>query len=128
MSDNELLQTLIQKVDNLEKTFIALNANLIQQNIELSKKVNGKLPDPTPVNDETNGNGSNGSNGSTTGTKEIYYYKNNGKIIIHGPGTYDNKDKFREYGGWNSVNKTWDLVIEENKLIEILPNIIMKEK
>ena len=116
MSDNELLQTLIQKVDNLEKTFIALNANLIQQNIELSKKVNGKLPDPTPVNEETNG------------TKEIYYYKNNGKIIIHGPGTYDNKDKFREDGGWNSVNKTWDLVIEESKLMEILPNIIMKEK
>jgi len=122
MSDSELLQQLIQKIDNLEKTFISLNSNLIQQNIELSKKVNGKLPDPTAVNEETNGNG------SATGTKELYYYKNNGKIIIHGPGTYDNKDKFREYGGWNSVNKTWDLVIEENKLIEILPNIIMKEK
>ena len=136
-NDNYFLQILTKldniskSIENIEKTYVSMNADLINQNIRMSEIVNGKLQEPeNPVsNNESNAsNASNISNETHEFKKELFYYENNGKIIVHGPGTYDNRPILRQYGEWNSANKTWDLVCTIDVLKEKLPNIIEKEK
>ncbi len=79
----------------------------------MSERVNGKLEEPpnnTPIN------------------TELFYYQNNGLFIVHGAGTFDNKDKLKKYGDWHGFNKTWHLIITKEKLLEEFPNIIEKQK
>lgn len=112
---NNKLNTIVDKIDNLEKTYVSLNTNLIEQNIKMSLLLHGKLEEP---NFEE----------STDKVKELYYYSSNDLIIVYGPGTFDNKTELSKYGSWNNNNKTWDLVISNETLLEKFPFIIFKSK
>ena len=120
-----LLIQILEKLDKIEKTFISMNADLINQNIKMSELLNGKLKEPDfEMPDSSNQKNSENSNKE----KELYYYENNGKIIVYGPGTFDNRPTLKQYGDWNSFNKSWDLTVDLNILLEKLPKIIKKEK
>lgn len=125
----EKLNHILNKIENLEKTYISLNSDLINQNIRMSEIYYGKLKEPI-LTDNTNSNNEedNKQNSIIDNTKELFYYENNGKIIVYGSGTYDNRPILRQFGEWNSINRTWDLVVTMDKLIEKLPYIIKKEK
>ena len=125
VSQQMLLTQILQKLDKIEKTFVSMNADLINQNIKMSELLNGKLKEPDfEMPDSSNQKNSENSNKE----KELYYYENNGKIIVYGPGTFDNRPTLKQYGDWNSFNKSWDLTIDLNILLEKLPKIIKKEK
>ena len=111
---NSKLSYLVNKIDNLESTYVSLNTNLIEQNIKMSEIINGKLDEPTFSSPEAE--------------KELYYYIKNDLIIVYGPGTFDNKSKLIKFGNWNNNNKTWDLKIEKELLLETFPSIIFKNK
>jgi hypothetical protein len=150
INNHELLLKILDRLDKIEKTFISINADLINQNIKMSEIINGKLKEPdfempesknemgnasnaSNVSNVSNtGNGGNGSNLSHDNyclkEKELYYYENNGKIIVHGPGTFDNRPILKQYGEWNSFNKSWDLTVDINILIDKIPKLIKKEK
>lgn len=124
-SQQLLLEQILDKLNNIEKTFVTINSDLINQNIKMSEIVHGKLkePDfemPSTSNDQLNDN--------LQKEKELFYYESNGKIIVYGPGTFDNKPTLKQYGEWNSLNKSWDLIVDLNILFEKLPKIIKKEK
>ena len=111
------INLIFDKLSTIEKTYISLNADLIIQNIKMSELLNGKLEEPEfeMPQDSTE--------------KELFYYQNNGIIIIHGPGTFDNRPTLKQFGEWNSTNKTWDLnKITEEELLLKFPKIIKKEK
>lgn len=125
ISQQILLSKILDKLDNMEKTFVSMNADLINQNIKMSELLNGKLKEPDfEMPDSSNQQNSENSNKE----KELYYYENNGKIIVHGPGTFDNRPTLKQFGDWNSFNKSWDLNVDLNILLEKLPKIIKKEK
>lgn len=120
-----LLSQILERLDKIEKTFVSMNADLINQNIKMSELLNGKLKEPDfEMPDSSNQQKSENSNKE----KELYYYENNRKIIVYGPGTFDNKPILKQYGEWNSFNKSWDLTVDLNILLEKLPKIIKKEK
>ena len=120
-----LLTTILEKLDKIEKTYVSMNADLINQNIKMSELLNGKLKEPDfEMPDSSNQQNSENSNKE----KELYYYENNGKIIVYGPGTFDNRPTLKQYGEWNSFNKSWDLMVDLQVLLEKLPKIIKKEK
>lgn len=130
---NKLIE-ILDKINNIEKTYVSINSDLIAQNIKMSEMLNGKLKEPEfemPKN-EGNGNGSINYSDSESSTgksiKELYYFEKNGQIIVHGPGTYDNRPILKQYGEWDSFNKTWNLIVEKETLLEKLPNIIEKSK
>lgn len=124
-SQQILLTQILEKLDKIEKTYVSINADLINQNIKMSELLNGKLKEPDfEMQDSSNQQNSENSNKE----KELYYYENNGKIIVYGPGTFDNRPTLKQYGDWNSFNKSWDLTIDLNILLEKLPKIIKKEK
>ena len=124
-SQQILLTQILEKLDKIEKTYVSMNADLINQNIKMSELLNGKLKEPDfEMPDNSNQQNSENSNKE----KELYYYENNGKIIVYGPGTFDNRPTLKQYGEWNSFNKSWDLTIDLNILLEKLPKIIKKEK
>lgn len=124
-SQQILLTQILEKLDKIEKTYVSMNADLINQNIKMSELLNGKLKEPDfEMPDSSNQQNSDNSNKE----KELYYYENNGKIIVYGPGTFDNRPTLKQYGDWNSFNKSWDLTVDLNILLEKLPKIIKKEK
>ena len=117
---NSKLLMLVDKIDKLEKTYVSLNSNLIEQNIKMSQLIHGKLEEPqfeNPTGDS-----------DLNKVKELYYYNYNLLTIVYGPGTFDNKTELTKYGNWNNKNKTWDLVISNEVLLEKFPGIIFKEK
>ena len=125
LSQPILLNQILERLDKIEKTFVSMNTDLINQNIKMSELLNGKLKEPDfEMPDNSNQQNSENSNKE----KELYYYENNGRIIVHGPGTFDNRPTLKQYGEWNSFNKSWDLTIDLNVLLEKLPKIIKKEK
>ena len=126
VSQQMLLTQILEKLDKIEKTFVSMNADLINQNIKMSELLNGKLKEPDFEMPDSSSNQQNSENSNKE--KELYYYENNGKIIVYGPGTFDNKPTLKQYGDWNSFNKSWDLTVDLNILIEKLPKIIKKEK
>lgn len=128
-----ILNNILTRIDNMEKTYVSLNADLIKQNIVMTELLNGKLKEPDfempDGSNESNGtNGNNGTNENGTAQKDLFYYESNNKIIVYGPGTYDNRSVLGPYGSWNSINKSWDLVIEKNILLEKIPYLIYKIK
>ena len=126
VSQQMLLTQILEKLDKIEKTFVSMNADLINHNIKMSELLNGKLKEPVFEMPDSSSNQQNSENSNKE--KELYYYENNGKIIVYGPGTFDNKPTLKQYGDWNSFNKSWDLTVDLNILIEKLPKIIKKEK
>jgi len=125
---NETLTQILNKIDNLEKTYVSINADLINQNIKMCEILNGKLQEPDFEMPEINDNKKESSENSEQRIKELFYYEKNGKIIVHGPGTYDNRPILKQYGEWNSLNKSWDLIVSKETLLEKIPNIIEKVK
>ena len=138
-----ILNNILTRIDNMEKTYVSLNADLIKQNIVMTELLNGKLKEPdfempdlnntnsnnnNNSNDSNSNNISNGTNENGTVQKDLFYYENNNKIIVYGPGTYDNRSVLGPYGSWNSINKSWDLVVEKNILLEKIPYLIYKMK
>ena len=126
VSQQMLLTQILEKLDKIEKTFVSMNADLINQNIKMSELLNGKLKEPDFEMPDSSSNQQNSENSNKE--KELYYYENNGKIIVYGPGTFDNRPTLKQYGDWNSFNKSWDLTVDLNILLEKLPKIIKKEK
>ena len=120
------LDDISNRIENIEKTYVSINAELISQNIKMSDIINGKLQEP--VNTVSSEISKTDDNETHEFKKDLFYYENNGKIIVYGPGTYDNRPTLRQFGEWNSTNKTWDLICTINILKEKLPNIIEKEK
>lgn len=130
-----MLSEILTRIEKLEKTYVSINADLINQNIKMSELLNGKLEEPEfEMPQSTISNGSNGSNDTNsnneTHVKELFFYEKNGQFSIHGPGTFDNKTQIKSLGSaeWNSINKTWDIITTREKIIETFPNIIEKEK
>ena len=116
-----LLTEILSRIEKIEKTHISLNADLINQNIKMSQIVNGKWKEPDfemPDLSSTNEN--------QIKPKDIFYYEINNKMIVYGPGTYDAREKINKFGEWNKLNKCWDLIIEESKLIELVPYVVKK--
>ena len=126
VSQQMLLTQILEKLDKFEKTFVSINTDLINQNIKMSELLNGKLKEPDFEMPDSSSNQQNSENSNKE--KELYYYENNGKIIVYGPGTFDNRPTLKQYGDWNSFNKSWDLTVDLNILLEKLPKIIKKEK
>jgi len=126
MSQQMLLTQILEKLDKIEKTFVSMNTDLINQNIKMSELLNGKLKEPDFEMPDSSSDQQNSE--SSNREKELYYYENNGKIIVYGPGTFDNRPTLKQYGDWNSFNKSWDLTVDLNILLEKLPKIIKKEK
>lgn len=126
ISQQMLLTQILEKLDKFEKTFVSINTDLINQNIKMSELLNGKLKEPDFEMPDSSSNQQNSENSNKE--KELYYYENNGKIIVYGPGTFDNRPTLKQYGDWNSFNKSWDLTVDLNILLEKLPKIIKKEK
>ena len=120
-----LLNKILEKLDKIEKTYVSINADLINQNIKMSELINGKLKEP---NFEIPENSTQANLENSNKEKELYYYENNDKIIVYGPGTFDNRPILKQFGEWNSNNKSWYLDIELNVLLEKFPKIIKKEK
>jgi hypothetical protein len=120
-----LLNKILEKLDKIEKTYVSINADLINQNIKMSELINGKLKEP---NFEIPENSIQQNTENLNKEKELYYYENNDKIIVYGPGTFNNRPILKQFGEWNSNNKSWDLNIELNILLEKFPKIIQKEK
>jgi hypothetical protein len=113
------ISLIFDKLNTIEKTYISLNADLIIQNIKISEQLHGKLEEPQFEMPQ----------GSSEQVKELFYYQNNGRFIIYGPGTFDNRPQLKQYGEWNSSNKTWVLNnITEEELLLKFPKIIKKEK
>ena len=46
VSQQMLLTQILEKLDKIEKTFVSMNADLINQNIKMSELLNGKLKEP----------------------------------------------------------------------------------
>lgn len=126
-TNSDLINQNLTKLDNLEKTFVSMNVELINRNIIMSELLDGKLKEPN-FEMPDNSNQQTTENNNPQKEKELFYYEHNNKIIVHGPGTFDNRPILKQYGEWNSFNKSWDLVIDLNILLEKLPNIIKKEK
>jgi len=130
----KILSEILSRIDKLEKTYVSINADLINQNIKMSEIVNGKLEEPDfemPQTNNSNDNNLNNENSSNEQrVKELFYYEKNGQFSIHGSGTFDNKTQIKSLGHceWNSLNKTWDVITTKEKLLETFPNIIEKEK
>lgn len=124
-SQKTLLTQILDKLDKMEKTYVSINTDLINQNIKMSELLNGKLKEPDFEMPEIS---TQQKTDNSTKEKELYYYENNGKIIVYGPGTFDNKPTLKQFGEWNSFNKSWDLTVDLSILLEKLPKIIKKEK
>ena len=121
----KLLTEILSRIDKIEKTYVSLNADLINQNIKMSEIVNGKWKEPDfEMPDLTSG--TSGSNENQIKHKDLFYYEINNKVIVYGPGTYDAREKINKFGEWNKLNKCWDLIIEEQKLLELVPYIVKK--
>lgn len=122
LTQNDLLIKILDKLDNMEKTFLSINSDLINQNIKMSEQLCGKIKEPNFDMGEN-------LNQNQTQEKDLFYYENNGKIIVYGPGTFDSRPILKQYGEWNSLNKSWDLTVDLSILLEKLPKkIIKKEK
>ena len=129
MSNIELkLFEILDKIERMEKTFISINADLINQNIKMSEMLNGKLKEPDFPDNNNNNDKSENNEDNKNNKKDLYYFEKNNLIVVYGPGTFDNKDVLKSIGSWNSFNKTWDLTIDKNVLYEKFPNIIEKVK
>ena len=128
--DNKL-DEILSKINNLEKTYVSIASDLITQNIKMSELLNGKLKEPDfeiSKMEGTEATSNSSENDSNKQTKDLYYFEKNGQIIVHGPGTYDNRPILKSYGEWDSFNKTWNLIVDKSVLLEKLPNIIEKNK
>lgn len=127
--NTNILSQLLLRIDKLEKTYVSINADLINQNIKMSELLNGKLEEPEFEMPESAKSKSEQSDGEQR-PKELFYYEKNGQFAIHGPGTFDNKSQIKSLGSaeWNSINKTWDVVTTKEKIVETFPNIIEKSK
>ena len=131
------LDDISNRIENIEKTYVSMNADLINQNIRMSEIVNGKLQEPeSQVSNEINKtsdnnntiNKNNENNETHEFKKELFYYENNGKIIVHGPGTYDNRPILRQLYILNPMFYLLSSIHHIDVLKEKLPNIIEKEK
>jgi hypothetical protein len=123
---NKLME-ILEKIDNMEKTYVSINSDLITQNIKMCELINGKLKEPDfPVSNSGTDDKTDSSDNNKK--KDLYYFEKNGKIVVYGPGTYDNRPILKQYGEWDGFNKAWNLIIEKEILLQKLPNIIEKEK
>lgn len=103
--ENKLLR---QHISNLESNIVSINEKLLNQNIKLSDSL---IEKSEKINYEQN--------------KNIFYKKlkeHPNYLFISGTSTYNNKDKLKEYGEWDSNLKVWKLKITISKLKELFPN------
>lgn len=134
VENTKTLNQILERLDKLEKTYISMNSDLITQNIKMSEIVNGKLKEPyfeMPNNSNESNNNTNTNtqdNNLFDKTKELFFYEKDGKFIIYGSGTFDNRDKIKSLKNceWNSINKTWDIITTKDKILEVFPDIIEK--
>jgi len=105
-----------RKLENIEKGMLSVNTDLIAQNIKLSTKLLGNVPIPEEIKCS-----------SSSVEKELYYSETNGRINIHGPATFDNKDVIKKNGNWEGFNKSWSMNITIEEIKELFPKIIYKE-
>lgn len=119
------IDDILNKIQHLEKIYVSMNAELIAQNIRMSESLLGKLPEPEF---EMPNNIKESNESKEPKEKPLFYYEINNKIVVHGPGTYDNRPILKQHGEWNSINKTWDLTISMEQLLEKFPNITEKQK
>jgi len=105
-----------RKLENLEKGLVSVNTDLIAQNIKFSNKVLGNVPVPDEI-----------KSSSPQVEKELFYSESNGRINIHGPGTFDNKDLIKGNGNWDSFSKSWNMNISLDKILELFPKIVNKD-
>jgi len=101
------------KLNNIEQGLLSINTDLIEQNIKFSNTLLGTVPIPAEI--------------VSTVEKELYYSETNGRIIAHGPGTFDNKDKLKSNGQWDQFKKSWNMNITRAELLTMFPNIINKQ-
>jgi hypothetical protein len=112
------INTILEKIDNLETTLISINKDLIAQNIKLSEVVYPNYINKNLTNE----------NEDIEKEKELFYEEIDTNLYnISGSGTYDNKDKIKTNGGtWDKSNKCWTLYLDIQKIQEIFPKIKKK--
>lgn len=108
----------ISEINNTLKGLIEVNQTLIKQNLKLSEELYGKVK--LPENSEK----------KECEEKDLFYSVfNSTHYIIHGNGTYDNRDKIKNFAvsEWDKELKHWKVKTSLDKLIESFPNIKEKE-
>lgn len=111
MSDiNSKLDEIKEKLTGL----IEINQTLVQQNLKLSEELYGKVKIPEPLDSK----------------QDLYYCKfGPDHVLIHGPGTYDNRDKIKQFDNaeWNKELKAWKIKGNEDDITKTFNNITVKE-
>lgn len=112
-SSEEDIKYIRQQLEELSSTMsglIELNQSLVKQNLKLSTQLSGKVKDPEPVSPKE---------------KELFYYeKGEGIYVIHGSGTYDNREQIKKLNGtWDKEIKGWQVICTLNQIKEIFPSI-----
>jgi hypothetical protein len=116
----ELTSELSQRLETIEQKLtglIEINQTLLKQNLQLSERLHGRIAEP--VNSPSGGDNK----------KELYYSTiAEGVYLIHGPGTYDYKEKIKSLTGaeWRKDRKAWQVTTTIEELQDIIPEITEK--
>lgn len=116
----ELTPELAQRFDSLEQKLtglIEINQALQKKNLQLSEQLYGRVAEPM-----------NPSSGGDS-KKDLYYSTvADGVYLIHGPGTYDYKEKIKSLTGaeWRKDRKAWQVATTIEDLQAIIPEITEK--
>lgn len=130
----DIYNTVLVKVDNIEKQIRVTNElmnDIVKQNILLSKKIFDGLEkyecDVAPPQENNNNNKSVDTYYSTAtltlGENEMQ------NIIIHGPGTYNNRSLIKKLNRpeWDNDLKAWKIYDKVSVLVESIPSITYKK-
>lgn len=111
----ELITIQLKELNEKLSCLLEINQSILKQNLKLSEELYGKVKHPDPP--------------SSPEEKELYYCVfDTEHVLIHGPGTYNNKDKIKtcENAEWDKGFKAWKVKIQEDKLLELFKNISLK--
>jgi hypothetical protein len=114
MVDINNIYTELKEIKEKMAGLIEINQTLVQQNLKLSEELYGKIKVPEPLD-----------------SKHDLYYCNFGPdhVLIHGPGTYDNRDRIKQFNNaeWNKELKAWKIKATEDDITKTFNSITIKE-
>lgn len=113
--NDELITIQLKELNEKLSCLLEINQSILKQNLKLAEEVYGKVkhPDPPPSPEE----------------KELYYCVfDTEHVLIHGPGTYNNRDKIKtfENAEWDKGFKAWKVKIPVYQVLESFKNISLK--
>ena len=120
MTDNSEIFRELQEINTKLSGLIEINEALVKQNLKLSEELYGKVKlQSSPI-----------SESNSFIKKELYYYTlDELYIVIHGPGTYDNKPVIKTLNNatWDQQLKAWKVTSSVEDIKLKLPYILFKD-